>query len=29
MLSAIRELMRPPTPNRRSIGFTADLTEKP
>lgn len=29
MLSAIRELMHPPTPKRRSIGFTADLTEKP
>jgi hypothetical protein len=25
MLSAIRELMHPPAPKRRSIGFTADL----
>jgi hypothetical protein len=25
MLSAIRELMQPPAPKRRSIGFTADL----
>jgi CHASE3 domain sensor protein len=24
MLSAIRELMHPPTPKRRGIGFTAD-----
>jgi len=29
MLSAIRELMHEPTPNRRGIGFTADLTDKP
>jgi hypothetical protein len=29
ILSAIRELMAPPPPMRRSIGFTADLTEKP
>jgi ORF6N domain len=28
ILSAIRELMNPPPPKRRSIGFTADLTEK-
>jgi hypothetical protein len=28
MLSAIRELMHAPAPNRRPIGFTADLTEK-
>ena len=28
MLSAIRELMNPPTPKRRGIGFTANL-EKP
>jgi hypothetical protein len=28
MLSAIRELMNPPAPKRRPIGFTADLTEK-
>ena len=28
MLSAIRELMSPPTPKRRGIGFTADL-ERP
>jgi hypothetical protein len=28
ILSAIRELMNPPAPKRRSIGFTADLTEK-
>jgi hypothetical protein len=26
--SAIRELMHPPTPKRRGIGFTADLTDK-
>jgi hypothetical protein len=25
ILSAIRELMSPPAPNRRSIGFTAKL----
>ena len=29
ILSAIRELTNPPPPKRRSIGFTADLTEKP
>jgi hypothetical protein len=29
MLSAIRQLMNPPPPKRRPIGFTADLTEKP
>jgi hypothetical protein len=29
ILSAIRELMNPPAPKRRAIGFTADLTEKP
>lgn len=29
ILSAIRELMHPPLPKRRGIGFTADLTEKP
>ena len=28
MLSAIRQLMNPPAPKRRPIGFTADLTEK-
>jgi hypothetical protein len=28
ILSAIRELMNPPAPKRRPIGFTADLTEK-
>jgi phage regulator Rha-like protein len=28
ILSAIRELMNPPAPKRRSIGFTADLEEK-
>ncbi|MBS0367391.1 MAG: ORF6N domain-containing protein [Proteobacteria bacterium] len=28
MLSAIRELMNPPPPKRRGIGFTADLTDK-
>lgn len=27
ILSAIRELMNPPAPKRRSIGFTADLKE--
>jgi phage regulator Rha-like protein len=29
ILSAIRELMHPPAPKRRGIGFTADLKEKP
>ena len=29
ILSAIRQLMHPPTPKRRPIGFTADLNEKP
>lgn len=29
MLSAIRQLMHPPAPRRRGIGFTADLEEKP
>lgn len=28
ILSAIRELMNPPAPKRRGIGFTADLGEK-
>jgi hypothetical protein len=28
ILSAIRELMNPPEPKRRGIGFTADLEEK-
>jgi hypothetical protein len=28
ILSAIRELMNPPQPKRRPIGFTADLSEK-
>lgn len=28
ILSAIRELTHPPHPNRRGIGFTADLSEK-
>ena len=28
ILSAIRELMSPTPPKRRSIGFTADLEEK-
>ena len=28
MLSAIRQLMNPPAPKRRGIGFTADLREK-
>ena len=28
ILSAIRELMNPPAPKRRGIGFTADLEEK-
>jgi hypothetical protein len=29
ILSAIRELMNPPQPKRRPIGFTADLDQKP
>jgi hypothetical protein len=29
ILSAIRELMHPPTPKRRGIGFTANIDEKP
>jgi hypothetical protein len=29
ILSAIRELMNPPAPKRRSIGFTANIDEKP
>lgn len=29
MLSAIRQLMNPPPPKRRPIGFTANLDEKP
>jgi len=29
ILSAIRELTNPPPPKHRSIGFTADLAEKP
>ena len=29
MLSAIRELMNPPPPKRRGIGFTANIDEKP
>jgi hypothetical protein len=29
ILSAIRELMNPPPPKRRPIGFTANLDEKP
>ncbi len=29
MLSAIRELMNPPAPKRRGIGFTAEISEKP
>ena len=29
ILKAIRELMNPPLPKRRPIGFTADLDEKP
>jgi hypothetical protein len=29
ILSAIRELMNPPPPKRRPIGFTADLEAKP
>lgn len=28
ILAAIRELMRPPEPQRRGIGFTADLFRK-
>jgi hypothetical protein len=28
ILSAIRQLMNPPVPKRRGIGFTADLSEK-
>jgi hypothetical protein len=28
ILSAIRELMNPPPPKHRPIGFTADLNEK-
>lgn len=28
MLSAIRQLMYPPAPKRRPIGFTADLSKK-
>jgi hypothetical protein len=28
ILSAIRELMNPPTPKRRGIGFTANINEK-
>jgi hypothetical protein len=28
ILSAIRELMNPPQPKRRPIGFTADLSKK-
>jgi hypothetical protein len=28
ILSAIRQLMHPPVPKRRPIGFTADLREK-
>jgi hypothetical protein len=29
ILSAIRELMNPPAPKRRGIGFTANIEEKP
>jgi hypothetical protein len=29
MLSAIRQLMNPPPPKRRGIGFTANIDEKP
>jgi hypothetical protein len=29
IISAIRELTNPPAPKRRSVGFTADLSEKP
>jgi hypothetical protein len=28
ILSAIRELMHPPVPKRRPVGFTADLSKK-
>ena len=28
ILSAVRELMNPPAPSRRPIGFTADLEDK-
>jgi hypothetical protein len=28
ILSAIRQLMQPPVPKRRSIGFTADIDPK-
>lgn len=28
MLSAIRQLMSPPPPKRRPIGFTADLEDR-
>lgn len=28
VLKAIRELMNPPEPKRRGIGFTADLSEE-
>jgi ATP-dependent Clp protease ATP-binding subunit ClpA len=28
ILSAIRQLMNPPVPQRRPIGFTADLSKK-
>jgi ATP-dependent Clp protease ATP-binding subunit ClpA len=28
ILSAIRQLMNPPSPRRRPIGFTADLGDK-
>ena len=28
ILAAIREIMNPPAPKRRGIGFTADLSEK-
>ena len=28
ILSAIRELMNPPAPRRRPVGFTANLNEK-
>ncbi len=29
MLSAIRQLMNPPAPKRRGIGFTVNIGEKP
>jgi len=29
MLSAIQQLMNPPAPKRRGIGFTAEIGEKP